>query len=424
VKALGLAFLALLALCWATTFPASEELRRQALGSGLFTAAQIETGYTISVQRKLINWAGIFILLLFLSVLGATPRARRLADACFRWAGGRWLPATALVGLFCFICARLLDFPLAILRHEHWRAWGMTRQPFLDWLGDYLKTSALELALTLIILLTFYGLLRLIPRWWWRAAAVLAAAGSVAFFYILPLWVEPLFHTFTPLSRYEKLDEKSRTYLEKSIRRQSEAAGIPVGQILVMDASRQGAHTNAYFTGFGSSRRIVLYDTLLDTNSIRAVESVIGHEIGHWQHQHIVRALALVAVAIYIGLFFLNRILLRLVGRPPLFLTDPADPAGWPGLLLLALLGNFLLLPPQNAISRYFERQADWSALELTQDPEAFIEAERQLGLQNKANLVPNATCVFWFYTHPPTLERIAMARAWTVLHPKGASPK
>ncbi len=182
-----------------------------------------------------------------------------------------------------------------------------------------------------------------------------------------------------------------------------------------MDASRRGTHSNAYFTGFGSSRRIVLYDTLLThhENHPEEIISIIGHEIGHWRYHHILIGLALGTGGLFVALFLLSVILRWAVGRWPFLLSSPADPAGWPLILLLAFLGSWLIMPLENAISRQFERQADWTALELTGQPDVFIAAEKRLAEKNIGNLVPGPIAVFWFADHPPTVERIQMAHDW-----------
>src|SRR5205814_7001334 len=141
-----------------------------------------------------------------------------------------------------------------------------------------------------------------------------AAGVLVGFVYafLLPEVINPLFNTFTPLR-----DE----YLLRRVRALAARAGVPVQTVLVMDASRQGEHTNAYFTGFGPTRRIVLYDTLLKKHTPAEIESILGHELGHWTHQHILKGILLGVLASAAGLFLLERLLRRLQGRAPWRLT-------------------------------------------------------------------------------------------------------
>ena len=135
----------------------------------------------------------------------------------------------------------------------------------------------------------------------------------------------------------------------------------------------QGGHTNAYFTGFGSSRRIVLYDTLLQDHKDPAeVESILAHEMGHWLHHHIVKGIILGSVGSFVGLLLLFLFLRWMQGRAPCYLQNAADPAGLPLIILLVALTSWVVMPVENVFSRYIERQADEESLKLAGQPEAF----------------------------------------------------
>ena len=211
------------------------------------------------------------------------------------------------------------------------------------------------------------------------------AGGALAVFLALiaPLWIAPLFNRFVPLS------STPHAALLPRVRALTERAGIPVGEVLVVDASRQGRYTNAYFSGFGATRRIVLYDTLLQSHTADEVESILGHEIGHWRHHHIVKGLALGTLGAALGLWLLSRLLLGAVGWPPLRITAPGDPASLPLVLLAVFVGGWLSLPVENAISRAFERQADRASLELVGRPAVFIDSEKRLNRDNQSNVAP-----------------------------------
>ena len=176
---------------------------------------------------------------------------------------------------------------------------------------------------------------------------------------------------------------------------------------------RQTNHTNAYFTGFGSTRRIVLYDNLLKKHTPAEIESILAHEIGHWRHDHIVKGLLLGTAAALLGFFLLHCVLHWAVGRAPWHLQSIADPAGLPLVLLLISLGSWAAMPVGNAVSRHFERQADQVSLDLARQPAAFIECERKLARDNLGNVAPSPWNVWLFSTHPPTVERIHMAEEW-----------
>jgi STE24 endopeptidase len=354
-----------------------------------------------------------------------------------------WLTTVLLVGAFCFVAVELLVLPIRLGRLENARAWGMTDRSVLSWLEDYGKSLAVVAILGGVVLAGLYVLIRLLPRWWWAVGATLSIALGFFYAFILPEVITPLFNTFTPLRDPDLL---------RRVRALAARAGVPVETVLVMDASRQGRHTNAYFTGVGPTRRIVLYDTLLrplytlppesaatvigllgtpgpgavagpvEAGMVVAahrreaadeIESILAHEIGHWQHNHIFKGILLAGLGAYVGLYLVARILRWAVGRSPFALRSPSDPAGIPLLLLLSVLGTWAALPVENLVSRHFERQADAAALELADRPRAFIAAEKRLVRDNLGNVAPNSFSVWLFASHPPAVERIQMAEEW-----------
>jgi STE24 endopeptidase len=422
-----------------TTLPHSPEAQQAALDKH-FTLEQIAQGQELSFQRRLILWASTFITLGFFTFLVFSGCARRLTDRFDRWTGGRWVLTLLLIAGFCFLGERLLRFPLSIISLENWRAWGMSHQSLHEWLEDYGKAVALSAGIGVVMLIGLYALMRWFPRSWWTLAAGLGGLVGVGFALVLPVWIDPLFNNFHPLEDPQDYRPMSATMvgllgsplgdgpllaaaaafpgstdtrLTAKIQDMAARAGVPVQEVLVMDASRRGSHTNAYFTGFGATQRIILYDTLLASHPPEEIESILGHEIGHWQHHHIIIGLALAILAGFLGFFLLSRILRWAVNRPPFYLKSPADPAGWPLIVLLSILASWVALPVENAISRHFERQADQAALELAGRPQVFIRAERRLALDNKANLAPTPWNVWLFATHPPAVERMEMARRW-----------
>jgi STE24 endopeptidase len=288
----------------------------------------------------------------------------------------------------------------------------LTDRTFASWLSDYAKAVGVSGVIGALLLLGFYLLLRHVPRYWWLFAAAGTTLVGIFFAWVAPLVIAPLFNRFTPLAEtpYAPLGPEVRALVDR--------AGVPVKEVLVMDASRQGRHTNAYFSGFGPTRRIVLYDTLLADHTPDEVLSVLGHEIGHWRHDHIAKGIALGALGALAGFGALAFFLQRAVAQGAL--ASPADPAGFPLILLLSYLGGWLVMPVQNAVSRHFERQADAAALELAGRPEVFIEAEKRLARTNLSNVAPTGLSVWLFASHPPVLERIGAAEAWAAAHPRG----
>lgn len=428
-----------------TTFVPYEQAREEALVYG-FTEQEIDTGLRYAFERRLIGWSATGMRFLLLLFLACTPFARMLADRLHALFGQRWFLTVLGVAVFCLLADDVLSLPFGLMRLEHQRVWGMTERPVAEWLEERLLGMGVSGLIWTGILAGLYLLIRRWPRGWWLPATGCALAGGVAYAYLQPLVIAPLFNTFTPLreTRWAALEPRLRTLVDR--------AGIQVSEILVIDASRQSRHTNAYFAGFGPSRRIVLYDTLLahrpsdvggraayavgpwqptgitqvivlsvlalvEERRVEEIESILAHEIGHWKHNHIVKGMALAVPGLLVGFFLLSRVLLGVVGRAPLHLRTPSDPAGIPLVLLFYFVGSWIAMPLQNGISRQFERQADLTALDLAQQPDAFIAAERRLVRDNIGNVAPTPWNVWLFATHPTSVEAIRMAHEWRKKH-------
>jgi STE24 endopeptidase len=388
-----------------TTFSRSDAARAEA--RAYFDDVVIERGLEYSFQRRLLSWPLMGLRLGFLVLLVQSGLARKVTDGCQALVGGRWFPTVLLVGLLYFVADELMSLPFALGHFHLARAWGLTERSAGAWLEDHVKGLGVSAVADGIVLVGTYLLLRRAPRRWWLAATAGATALAVAYALLAPLVIEPIFNTFTPLR------ETRWAHLESMVRNLVARADVPVEDVLVIDASRQSNHTNAYFTGFGATRRIVLFDNLLKNHSDAEVESILAHELGHWRHNHIVKGIALGAAGALIGLFILAQILLAVVGRGRLALKSPSDPAGLPLILLLVSVASWLTMPVQNAVSRAFERQADADALELARQPDAFIGAEKKLAVDNVGNVAPLPLSVWLFSTHPTAVERIRMAAEW-----------
>jgi STE24 endopeptidase len=446
-----------------TTFPQSPEA--QARAARYFTSQEIDKGLHYAHTNRLLFWSSTAVQLLFICFVVFSGFARRLTDACARllprprppeagavrpgrWARFlgllHWLGTVLLVGAFCFLVEELLVLPLRWGALENARAWGLTKRSVGSWLSDYAVSLGVAAGVGAVLLVGMYLLIRLLPRWWWAVAAGGSVLVAFCYAFLVPELINPLFNTFTPLRDPDLL---------RRVRALAERAGVPVQTVLVMDASRQGEHTNAYFTGFGSTRRIVLYDTLLRpldrppagvvvgivgsaagpggagplTAAAVAVahrqavadeiESVLAHEIGHWKHDHILKAILLAGVEGFAGMFLIAVLLRWAVGRAPFALRSPWDPAGLPLVLLVGVFGAWVTMPVHRLVSRHFERQADAVALELANRPEAFIAAEKRLARDNLSNVAPTPLSVWLFASHPPAVERIEMAEEWRRTH-------
>jgi STE24 endopeptidase len=421
-----------------TTFVESSEAQAEA--ARYFSSAEIHNGLVRSFQRRLLFWAGEGVRLAVLAWLIGSGFSRRLADMCSSFFRGYWLPSLLAVGGVLFLLDEAIALPLGIAGLENLRAWELTQRSTADWLYDHFLRLGITAVLQTMMLVGLYLLIRGFPRMWWLPAGFGGAILGIAAAYFLPVVVAPLFNTFTPLA-----DHPEWSCLQRPIRDLAAKAHIPLQEILVMNASRQGRHTNAYFTGFGVTRRIVLYDTLLQAHSRPGpaivtgiigvmplgpwqasvllaakrtegqyeIESVLAHEIGHWQNNHIVKGIVLGTAGALVGFFVLAWLLKRFRGQPPLYLRSAHDPAGVPLVVFLTMIGAWLAAPVQNAVSRQFEREADAASLEWAGRPDVFIAAEKRLARDNIGHVAPSPWLVCFFATHPPAVERIHMAEDW-----------
>ncbi|MCI0379927.1 MAG: M48 family metalloprotease [Gemmataceae bacterium] len=393
------------AVCCYSLFGHSEEAVRRA--EAHFTADTIAHNAQFALERRALFWAGAFVELGFLVLLVFTKLGRRIADGCHYLTGGLWLPTVLLVGVYYFAAEALLRFPMNVGRFLHSTAWGMTSRPIEDWLVDYAKSLGVSAAIGAIVLVGLFLLLRWLPCLWWLPATAAASALAVAYAFVLPVVIEPIFNTFTPIERtqWASLEPRFRDIVRR--------AGVEVDEVMVVDASRQGHHSNAYFTGFGATRRIVLYDNLLNRFTPSEVETILAHEVGHWYHDHIVLGIAMATGGALVGFLVVACILLWARGRGRLSLACPSDPAALFLLLFLYVVGQWLAAPVQNAVSRHFERQADAASLKWAKEPDAFIAAEIRLAKENLINVAPLHFNVWLFASHPPVVDRIQMANDW-----------
>jgi STE24 endopeptidase len=389
-------------------FLPSQDAYDQAIKAG-FDNETIERGRQYAFERQLFFWPWTILHLALLLFLVAN--SRRLADRCGQLVRGWWLPNVLLVGLVCVVLEEAINLPFGLARLEHSREWGLTKRSTEDWLQQHFLGFAVFGAIEALVLVGFYLFVRFLPRTWWLACSFVVPLLAIGGTILHPLFLAPLFNTFEPL------DQSQWKHLKPEVEQILKKAGVDVAEVLVVDASRQGEHTNAYFTGFGSSRRIVLYDTLLKNQTPAEVESILAHELGHWLHDHINKGIMLGAVAAYLGFFLLFVFLKWMIGRPPCYLKSAADPAGLPLLILIYVLAGWVTMPAQNVFSRYIERQADEESLNLARQPRAFIDAERKLAEKNVSRLDAHPFMVILYYSHPPAAERIQMAKDWEKAH-------
>ena len=334
-----------------------------------------------------------------------------------------FLQCLVFVPLF-LLFVRLLLFPFDFYSDfvvEH--RFGLMTQRFGSWMADWGKSLVLFVIAGVVVVWIFYAIVRHSPRRWW--VYFWAATVPLALFVVLiePFVVEPLFYKFTPL-------EAKRPGLVTQIEQMLQRADlrIPRSRIFEMNASSKTKTINAYVSGLGASKRVVVWDTALNELSDDETLVVLGHEIGHYVLHHIVKEfvlIELIALVLFALGFVFVRELVRRYGKRT-GIEGEGDLASLPLMLFVLTILTFLSSPLINGISRHYEHQADQFALEVTHgvipDPNAAeARAFQILGEQDLADPDPSPFIVFWLYSHPPISQRIRFAldyKPWALGRP------
>jgi STE24 endopeptidase len=306
------------------------------------------------------------------------------------------------------LIGRVVTLPFGALAERAQREYGLSTQTWGSWLLDRAKGVGVGTVMTSLVLVAVLGLVRLAPRTWWAWAAAVTAAFVVVGSFVYPLLVEPVFNKFSSLPAGQ---------LRTDLLAMAERDNVPVKDVLVADASRRTTSLNAYVSGFGSTRRIVVYDTLVEKATPAEVELIVAHELGHAKQQDVLKGTLLGALGGAAGVCALALLLswtplLQRVGA-----SSPGDPRVIPLLLFLVAASTLLLGPATNVMSRRVEARADVHSLDVTRDVQTFIESEQRLARTNLSDLEPNAFLYAMFATHPSSPQRIALAREWARLH-------
>ena len=369
-----------------------------------FTAAQLAREVAFHNALRPTSYASLVLGLVVVSVLGLTRLGARLVRAVARPLGGGWVWQVVLGTLAVTVVVRLATLPLRARSETVLREYGLSTQTWGSWGLDVVRGALVDAGLSALALLALVGIARVARRTWWAwgagATAVLVVAGSFAY----PLVVEPVFNSFTSLP-----DGPLRT----EVLALAERDGVPVDDVLVADASRRTTALNAYVSGFGSSRRVVLYDTLVERATPEEVALVVAHELGHADEDDVLVGTllgALGAAAAVCGLAVL-------LSWTPVLRRSGADGVHdarvAPLLLALVAVGTLVVAPASNLVSRRIEARADVHSLDLTRDPQVFADSQRRLALSNLSDLEPHPLAHALFATHPTTTERLAMVREW-----------
>ncbi|MBW3581319.1 MAG: M48 family metallopeptidase [Actinobacteria bacterium] len=281
------------------------------------------------------------------------------------------------------------------------RRWGLSTQTLVGFLVDQAKQLGVALVASLVVLVPLYAVIRSTGAWWLFGWLVTAGL-TVVFGFVYPVVIAPVFN------RFSQLDDE---VLAARLRALAERAGLDVERVLVADASRRSRAANAYVAGLGPTRRVVLFDTLLDWPH-EVIEQVVAHELGHWHHAHLRRRLPVVVISQLVAFVLAWAVL----GWDPLLrfagVSHPGEPASLPVLVTVLAVGLTVTGVASSWLTRADERQADLFALDLVGSPGSLIEALHRLARRNRADVDPSR----WkrlVASHPPVAERMAMAEAW-----------
>jgi len=355
------------------------------------------TAYTLDSSR-LGLWASLFDNLLVVLFLfgGLLP----LYDRFVTGLGCAPILSALVFFLLLTWCQALLGIPFDLYGTFRIEArYGFNTTTPRLWCSDFLKSQAIGALLLALVTAVVFWLIGWSPQHWWVWVWGFMALFSLFMMFISPYVIEPLFNRFEPVTEEG---------LEADIRVMMEQAGLRVGRVMQMDASRRSRHSNAYFTGIGKVKRIVLYDTLIRQMSHGEIVAVLAHEIGHWKKGHIWKRLLWAELLALAGAW-LSFKLLTWPGLPHL-LGLPADlslPARMVVLGFVASLALFPLGPLSAWRSRCHEREADRYAAELTGRPQDLASALVKMSAENLTNLFPHPWYAAFHYSHPPVVERV-----------------
>jgi STE24 endopeptidase len=380
------------AFLWQTEVP---ELDLPSLDpAAFFPAGELERIDDFRRVSRALYFGSLAVELVVLAGLVAV--AARLAARLRRFARGT-VRTGIVVALVAVAVVWLARRPLGAVSHWWRRRYGLSEQGYADWLWDSVIGLAIQAVLVGIAVAGAMLLWRRFGRRWWLAGAPALVAIAVGFILVQPLVLQPLLNDFRPL------EDRA---LAAEIQRLAAEEGVDVDRVEVADASRRTTTANAYVAGIGPTRRVVLWDTILDGRFTRGeILSVSAHELAHVGRRHLWKGLAWFALLAVPGLAV---VAWATNGRGGL-----GNPAVVPLGLLVALLLYLGTLPLQNAVSRRYEAEADWIALRATDAPEDFVALERRFVSTSLSQPDPPDALTFWFGTHPPPIDRIAMAQAY-----------
>jgi len=383
--------------------------------------AKAKALYDLRGKLRIIDTVYSLVVLLAILYLGIAAKYRDWAERVSKY---RFVQALIFVPLL-MLTLTVLSLPLDAYQQSISREYGLSVQGWGSWFGDVIKGFLVELVIFIVAIWGVTNLIRRSPRLWWFYTWLIAVPFVVFLISIAPIVVDPLFNKFEPL-------DKSNPQLVDALERVTKRGGleIPRDRMFLMKASEKVTTLNAYVTGFGPSKRVVVWDTTIKNASTPETMFVFGHEMGHYVLNHIVIGIIATAVGLFIGFYLLYRIanwaFLRFQQRWRL--RELSDWAAVPMLLLIFSILTTVSQPIGNGISRQLEHNADIYGLEVTHginpdSQEAAAHAFQVLGELSLSYPHPSDFVVFWYADHPPIRDRVPFAHEYDPWS-KGEQPK
>jgi Zn-dependent protease with chaperone function len=369
-----------------------------------FTAFQLDRAEDFRSVQRLLGIGGLALGTGTIALLAWRP-PRRL----FERLGRRPLLGAAAAGAGISVLLVVVGLPIDAWQRSRSLDVGLATQSWSDWASDVVRSTAIDAAFAAAGGVLALVLIRRFRRNWWAPGAAVVVAFGVITIWLWPIVIDPIFNDFEPLRPGP---------VRQDVLELAREAGVDVGEVYRVDASRRTSAANAYVGGLGHTKRVVLYDNLIAGFPRDEVRLVVAHELGHQKHNDLPHGLLWLALVAPAGTYLAQR-LAEIFGRA-YGLADPdvkPGPIVLPAVALAVTLASLLLGSASNVLSRQVEARADQFALDLTQDPAAFVQFERRIALRNIIDPDPPGLTQLLFGTHPTTIERIGMGEAWRKPH-------
>lgn len=363
--------------------------------------------------NKIRRWLGIADFVIgaaFMVVLLTTGWSGWLRDLALRRGFQNYALAVFIYLFLVLLIGKGLSLGLDYYGFRLERKYQLSAQKVRSWLGDEAKGFLVGLVLAGIVVELLYFMIRESPQHWWLITWALSMGLFIVLAQLAPVVLLPIFYKFEPLENED---------LRRRLVQLSEHAGTRVRGIYRWKLSEKSKKANAALTGLGSTRRIILADTLLDNYAPEEIEAVLAHELGHHVHKHILKSILVQAGITLLGFWIANFVLHYAVDHH--MFEELSDFANLPLLAITATVVSLLLMPALNAYSRYNERQADRYAFESIASVEPFISSMNKLAQQNLAERSPAKWIEVLFHSHPAISRRVAAAEAWRRTQTQGS---